>query len=118
MSRRLHAVKPAIKNLRDATVADLALLDLPVLSMLYRRAHHVITEDDRTLAARDALKAGDYETVGKLMYESHESLRLDYEVSTDELDALVRFCNELGRAGGVYGARVSRRECVCSSPFS
>jgi galactokinase len=107
----LHAAKSAIKNLRDATVADLALIDLPVLSVLYRRAHHVITEDDRTLAARDALKAGDYDTVGRLMYESHESLRVDYEVSTEELDALVKFASELGRAGGVYGARVSVSVC-------
>ena len=54
-----------------------------------RRARHAITEDVRTLAATDALERGDFETFGRMMNESHNSLRDDFEVSTVELDQLV-----------------------------
>jgi galactokinase len=68
------------------------------------RARHVVGEIGRTLAACEALTAGDYEEFGRLMYGSHESLRDDYEVSCEELDAVV----ELARASqGVYGARMT-----------
>jgi galactokinase len=54
-----------------------------------RRARHVITEDDRTLRAVQSMRRGDVATLGKLMDESHVSLRDDYEVSSDALNALV-----------------------------
>jgi galactokinase len=64
----------------------------------------VITEDDRVLAAVDALRAGDVEALGRLFYASHESMRDDYEVSIPEIDLLVK----LARATpDVYGARLT-----------
>jgi galactokinase len=70
----------------------------------YRRAHHCITEDIRTLTAVEALKKGDYVTVGKNMTESHLSLQWDFEVSCDELDTLV---TEALNVDGVYGSRMT-----------
>jgi len=103
----LNAVNPSIKMLRDAKLADLDQLDIPHTGDVYKRAHHVITEDDRCEEACAALEANDYATVGELMYQSHESLRVDFEVSTPELDALVKYARDLGRAGGVFGARMT-----------
>ncbi|POM80085.1 Galactokinase, partial [Phytophthora palmivora] len=96
---------PDVTHLRDATVPALdsvqkALGDEAV----YRRARHVITEDERTVAAVEHIRARQYAEAGKLMFESHESLRDDYEVSTPELDYLVetaRGCE------GVFGARMT-----------
>src|SRR5207302_9489320 len=73
----------------------------------YRRARHVVTENARTVAAADALRRGDWETVGRLMYASHDSLRNDYEVSCPELDLLVGLAAEAGQAGGVIGSRMT-----------
>ena len=68
----------------------------------YKRAHYVLGEKDRVLAVCDALLAGDYETVGKKMYETHEGLSKEYEVSCEELD----FLNEIARENGVTGSRI------------
>ncbi|HUT57792.1 MAG TPA: galactokinase [Phycisphaerae bacterium] len=68
------------------------------------RARHVVGEIARTLAACDALKAGDHAAFGRLMYASHASLRNDYEVSCDELDAVVELARE---CAGVFGARMT-----------
>jgi galactokinase len=68
------------------------------------RARHVVGEIARTLDAVGALQAGDYDRFGQLMYASHASLRDDYEVSCEELDAIV----ELAQAcKGVHGARMT-----------
>jgi len=76
--------------------------ELPELTR--RRAKHVITEDVRTLAAAAAMKAGDSVTLGRLMYESHVSLRDDFEVCNDALNTMV----EIARAqGGCLGARMT-----------
>jgi len=72
--------------------------------VLRRRARHVRSESGRVLAAADALEAGDLATVGRLMSESHRSLRDDYEVSTPALDALVE---RLTAMDGVFGARLT-----------
>jgi galactokinase len=73
----------------------------------FRRARHVTSENARTLAAAEALAAGDHRAAGRLMYESHRSLRDDYEVSCHELDVLVDIAREMGEAGGVWGARLT-----------
>lgn len=70
----------------------------------YRRARHVVSENERVETARKALAAGNFDTVGDAMYESHESLRDDYEVSCAELDAAVELASE---TAGVYGARMT-----------
>ena len=72
-----------------------------------RRARHVTTENLRTLAAAAHLEAGEFAEVGALMYESHRSLRDDFEVSSAELDTLVDVAREIGEAGGVLGARMT-----------
>ena len=75
--------------------------------MVRRRARHVVTENARTLAAAEHLEARDFAKVGALMSESHRSLRDDFEVSCPELDTLVDAANEIGSAGGVFGARMT-----------
>ncbi|XP_055602510.1 galactokinase-like isoform X2 [Uranotaenia lowii] len=72
--------------------------------VLLRRARHVISEIKRTEAAAAALRAGNFEKMGKLMIESHTSLRDDFEVSCHELDILVE--GTLG-APGVIGTRMT-----------
>ena len=68
------------------------------------RARHVVSENERVRAFAAALRSGDLTTAGRLMVDSHASLRDDYEVSTPELDALV---DRLCRTRGVYGARLT-----------
>jgi galactokinase len=65
------------------------LIDDPVLD---KRALHVISENFRVGEAKDALKANDLASFGKLMYASHQSLKDWYEVSGKELDTIVEFC--------------------------
>jgi galactokinase len=72
--------------------------------LLARRARHVVTENDRVLKARDALRAGDLETFGKLLNASHASLRDDYEVSVEAVDTLVSLAQAHPR---VHGARLT-----------
>jgi len=71
---------------------------------LYKRARHVITENERVQACADALKKGDAVTVGKLMNQSHDSLRDDYDVTGLHLDILV---DAAGEVEGVLGARMT-----------
>lgn len=71
---------------------------------MLKRVSHVINENSRTLAATAAFKAGDYVKVGELMNESHDSLRDNYEVSSNELDTLV---NTARKVAGVLGSRLT-----------
>jgi galactokinase len=92
-----------VGSLRDVTASDLPrIARLP--SPLDRRARHVVTENDRVLAAADALRRNDLATVGELFYASHASMRDDFEVSVPEIDALVAAAH---RVQGVYGARLT-----------
>src|SRR5205823_9325176 len=93
-----------IKSLRDVSAEMLSSHGSKLYPTLYKRAHHVITENDRVLQTVGALSVGDYETVGQLMNESHESLRTDFEVSSPFLDRLVDLAHE---AQGVIGARLT-----------
>ncbi|MES2997435.1 MAG: galactokinase [Verrucomicrobiota bacterium] len=72
-----------------------------------RRARHVVSEINRTITAASALKRNDFESLGPLMYASHDSLRDDFEVSCPELDTLVDIARSIGRDGGVIGARMT-----------
>ncbi len=69
-----------------------------------RRARHVVSENERTLRARDAMRSGDAAALGKLMIESHISLRDDFEVSSPALDAIVDCANA---DEACYGARMT-----------
>jgi galactokinase len=93
-----------VKALRDADLAMLEAAKDQCDEVVYRRARHVIGENQRTLDAADALDSGDYVTVGQLMIASHESLRDDYEVSCPEIDTLVEIACKLD---GVYGSRIT-----------
>lgn len=92
---------PALRDLSiDALEARADELD-PVTA---RRARHVVTENARTLAAAEAMRAGDAAELGSLMDASHASLRDDFEVSSDALDAIV----DMARAQpGCHGARMT-----------
>ena len=95
---------PAIRALRDATLAQLDEVAAEMPERVFRRCRHVISEDERTLDAANALRSGDLARFGHRMYESHASLRDDYEVSCRELDLMV----EAARAcRGVFGARMT-----------
>ncbi len=94
----------AVKSLREVDLADLESAREALGDLLYRRAHHVVSENQRVLDAVKALEGGDLERFGELMHASHESLRDDYEVSCRELDALVESAR---RQPGVLGARMT-----------
>lgn len=78
--------------------------DLIESETVFRRAKHVISENNRVLRAIDALKNNRLEEFGQLMNESHDSLRDDYEVTGVELDTLVE---EARKIKGVLGSRMT-----------
>ena len=90
------------ETLRDCSWEQLEEVRQEVGEEDYKRAHFVLGEKDRVLAVCDALVAGDYETVGQKMYETHEGLSKEYEVSCEELD----FLNKLAKQDGVTGSRI------------
>jgi len=81
----------AVKNLRDVTPEILQNYKGKLSDSVYRRCHHIVTENQRVLDATDALKHKDIKLLGTLIYQSHHSLQHDYEVSCPELDFLVDF---------------------------
>ena len=93
---------PEVKSLRDASYEQLDAVRAEVSEEDAKRAHYVIGERERVLGVCNALEAGDYETVGKLMYETHHGLSEEYEVSCEELDYL----NNLAKEAGVTGSRI------------
>ena len=90
------------ETLRDCTWEQLEAVKENISNEDYIRAKFVLGEKDRVLAVCDALTKGDYETVGKKMFETHEGLSKDYEVSCEELD----FLNEIAKETGVTGSRI------------
>jgi galactokinase len=90
-----------VSSLREASLD--ALDDADLDEGARRRAHHVITENQRVLDAVECLQRGDLARVGLLLVQSHRSLAGDFEVSTPELDALVDSALEVD---GVFGARL------------
>jgi galactokinase len=91
--------KPA---LRDVSLAELKVAEKNLDPILFRRAHHVVSENKRTVQALTALKNKDMVLMSQLMNESHCSLRDDFEVTTPEMDGLVEMITaELGQQGGV-----------------
>ena len=94
-----------IKHLSDLDLDEFnALSHLISDQTVKRRARHVITENDRTLRAIEALNRGDVESFGELMNQSHDSLRDDYEVTGRELDTLVE---EARKIDGTIGSRMT-----------
>ena len=93
-----------VAALRDVGMETFRQRVHEIPDVVKRRAHHVISENDRTLAAAKALQAQDLATFGELMTASHASLRDDFEVSCPELNLLVDTALDIK---GVYGARLT-----------
>ena len=94
-----------VRALRDVTLDDLeeARSSGKLDEVTFRRARHVVTENDRVLNVVEALRAGEMERIGPALAGSHASLRDDYEVSCPELDVAV----EAAVAGGAVAARMT-----------
>jgi galactokinase len=93
-----------VKALRDVTMDDVTAAAGRLPEIVFKRCRHVVGEIIRTTQAAKELVARNFDRVGELMVASHNSLRDDYEVSTEELDYLVK---ESMKISGVYGARMT-----------
>lgn len=93
-----------VPALRDATMNGLESIREQINESDFRRARHAIAEIERVPQFAEALRKKDYAAAGGLMYASHESLRDDYDVSTDQLNHLVETAKRLD---GVYGSRMT-----------
>lgn len=116
---------PNIKALRDVSVSQLEAHTKEIPAIIYKRCAHIISENQRTQAGADALAAGNLEQFGKLMRQSHQSLRDLYEVSCRELDLMVEAAEDLegywgGRmtGGGFGGCTVNLVEAKHAARFS
>jgi galactokinase len=89
-----------IRALRDAKLEDVETLP----ALLRKRARHVVSENARTIAAAHELERGDLEAVGRLMDESHRSMRDDYEIVPPLVDAIAAAARAVD---GCYGARLT-----------
>jgi galactokinase len=103
-ARHFSDVLPGVKALRDVSLKDFEKHGSGLTETVRRRARHVITENQRVIAAASALARQDVTYFGQLMRESHRSLRDDFEVSCRELDVMVEL---VGRVDGVFGARMT-----------
>ncbi len=103
-AKAIAKLRPEVKALRDANIDDLKEIDGKVDADVIKRARHIITENERVLKAKDLLKSGSLKEFGELMYQSHESLKEDYEVSSPELDLVVDTAKGVK---GVLGARLT-----------
>jgi galactokinase len=102
--RLLQAVLPGIMALRDVSSVQLEAHKDLLPPVIYRRCRHVVGENERVQATVSALGRDDLSEVGRLMTASHASLRDDYEVSSEALDAMV---TAMASAEGCYGARLT-----------
>ena len=93
-----------VPALRDADLAGLERQADALGPVVFRRARHVISENERTLLAAEAMRAGDAVELGRLMSASHDSLRDDYEVTSHTLDTMV---DSARRQSGCLGARMT-----------
>ena len=96
------AAKLGIETLRDAEMEDLERIKAEISEEDYMRAEYVIGEKQRVLDVCAALEAGDYNTVGERMYQTHKGMSKLYEVSCEELD----FLNDVAKECGVTGSRI------------
>jgi galactokinase len=93
-----------IRSLRDVSSGQLSAVAGTMDPVLYKRSKHVISENERVIRAAERFRADDLNGVGRLMRESHRSLRDDYEVSCRELDLMVEAAEGLP---GYYGGRMT-----------
>jgi galactokinase len=101
---QIRQVAPGVSSLREVTPALLEDARAWMDPEAFRRARHVVTENDRVLAAAEALEAGDLEALGRLFAASQASMRDDFEMSTPEIDRLVDLALSVD---GVVAARLT-----------
>ncbi|MFT6987662.1 MAG: galactokinase [Psychromonas sp.] len=105
-TRRLQCEEAAkvfgVKALRDITIDQFEARINELDAVVAKRARHVITENERTVKAADALRQGDMKLMGQLMAQSHISMRDDFEITVSEIDLIVNIVKaEIGDLGGV-----------------
>ena len=89
-------------SLRDVTLAEFNAVATEIDPLVAKRVRHVLTENQRTLDAAEALTQGDLVTVGRLMAESPASMRDDFAITVPQLDLLVEIVKSIiGDQGGV-----------------
>jgi galactokinase len=96
--------RPQVKSLRDVTMQQVDAAKGKLDDVVFRRCRHVVGEIARTTRYAALMGNKNYEDAGRLMVESHVSLRDDYEVSIPELDFLQE---EAMKVKGVYGSRMT-----------
>ncbi|PIE31303.1 galactokinase [candidate division KSB3 bacterium] len=102
--RLLKTKLPDITALRDVSFAQLENHASLLSPIIYQRCKHVVTENERVKTAVNILRKGDIAAFGQLLYQSHASLRDDYEVSCEEVDHLVDIAQAIE---GTAGARMT-----------
>ncbi|MBI4546572.1 MAG: galactokinase [Ignavibacteriae bacterium] len=102
--RQLTTYRHGLTSLRDISSEEFEKVQQKLSPILRRRVLHVISENERVLRTSEAMKKNDVELLGKLMIDSHMSLRNNYEVSSKELDTIVDIAVE---TAGVFGARMT-----------
>ncbi len=102
--RELQRYLPHLRSLRDISITEFAAYSMFLSEIPRKRAEHVVKEIARVESAVNALRRGDKQALGALMYAGHNSLRTLYEVSTPELDTLVQLTRSLP---GCIGARLT-----------
>jgi galactokinase len=103
-SRILREHDPKLRELRDATMADLEQVRDLMPDNVFRRCRHIITENRRVEQTVAAFHSGDLAAVGRLMAEAHASYRDDFEASCPEVEVLIEIATELP---GLIGARLT-----------
>jgi galactokinase len=99
----IKKIHPHVESLRDVSMEMLSEYGSKMDSTIFRRCKYVVEENERVLAACDALKAKDLKAFGQYMYKTHHGLSNDYEVSCKELDYLVELVKDNPH---VYGSRM------------
>ncbi len=99
----LQSAGAPIKHLCDLDVQGFDRFGGILHGSLHKRALHAVSENSRSIRFLNALKRGSLNEAGELLYESHESLRTNFEVSIPELDTMVEWTRDIQ---GVYGARM------------
>ena len=93
-----------VKALRDVSPQELLEKGKGLDEVVYRRARHIVTEDQRVLDAIDAMRAGNVIKLGQLLDASHVSMRDDFEITNEALNVMVTIAR---RQPGCYGARMT-----------
>jgi galactokinase len=102
--RILQQHYPDIHTLRDVTEVQLRRCEAEMPEEIFRRCLHVVTEDERVLAAAASLRGGDFHKFGRIMHDAHASMRDNYAASCVETDLLVELA---ARQPGCFGARIT-----------